>query len=79
MALAKIRTALASRITERREYRRLSAELAAFQSPAERTELDEMIGRYPAEDTRTIRQILGRQDVARQRAASVVGVTNRAA
>jgi hypothetical protein len=73
MALAKIRTALSSRLTERREYRRLSAELAAFQTPAERSELDQMLGRYSAEETHQIRQILDRQDSDRLRAASVIG------
>jgi hypothetical protein len=71
--LAKIRTALANRLTERREYRRLSAELAAFRSPAERTELDEMLSRYSTEETQTIREILDRQDQARQQTASVIG------
>ncbi len=46
MPLTKIRTALSDRLTERREYRRLSAELAAFQTPAERTELDELLERH---------------------------------
>jgi hypothetical protein len=71
--LAKIRTALTNRLTERREYRRLTSELAAFHTPSERTELDEMIGRYPAEDTWEIRMILDRQDAARQRTATVIG------
>jgi hypothetical protein len=78
--LAKIRTVLSNQLSERREHRRLRAELAAFQSPAERTELDEMLGRYSPEETREIRQILDRQDFERHRAASAIGSHhNRAA
>jgi hypothetical protein len=78
--LTKIRTVLSHRLTERREQRRLSAELASFRSPAERTELDEMLGRHSAEETRQIRQILDRQDSQRLLAASVIGSHyNRAA
>ena len=73
MPVTKIRTALSRRLTERREHRRLSAELAAFQTPAERIELDEMLNRYPAEETRQIRRILDRQELERQRAAAFVG------
>lgn len=67
MALAnRIRTAITHRSIERRAHRRLSAELAAFQTPAERAELDELIGRHSAEETREIRAILQRQDLERQ-------------
>jgi hypothetical protein len=67
------RTSLRNRRTERRAYRRLSAELAAFQTPAERTELDQMLSRHSAEETRQIREILVRQDFERQR--TVAGLT----
>lgn len=79
MPLAKIRTALSNRFIERREYRRLSAELAAFRTPAERTELEEMLSRYPVEETRLIRDILYRHDQQRQLAAAVVGSHHRVA
>jgi hypothetical protein len=59
------RTALANRRTERIAHRRLAAELAAFQTPAERTELDEVLGRHTAEETREIRAILDQQDAVR--------------
>jgi hypothetical protein len=68
-----LRSTLADRRTERLAHRRLSAELAAFQTPAERAELDEMLARHSAEETRQIREILSRQDVERQRNASVIG------
>ena len=73
MPFAKIRTTLSNRLTERREYRRLSAELAGFHTPAERTELDEMLARHSVEETRPIREILARQDYRRQRAAAAIG------
>lgn len=71
--IREIRTALANRRTERIARRRLSAELAAYQTPAERSELDQMIGRYSADETWEIREILNRQDYERQRTASGIG------
>ena len=70
-AVRGLRSTLAHRRTERIAHRRLAAELAAFQTPAERAELDEMLARYSAEDTEQIRAILNLQDFERQR--SVVG------
>jgi hypothetical protein len=67
------RTALANRRTERVAHRRLSAELAAFRSPAERTELDQLLARHSAEETREIRAILNQQDYERMRRATVLG------
>ena len=67
MAFAKrIRTAIVDHVTERREYRKLAGELAAFRTPAERAELDEVIGRHSESETRVIREILSRQDLERQ-------------
>ncbi|WP_328470249.1 hypothetical protein OHA21_04030 [Actinoplanes sp. NBC_00393] len=60
------RTALADRRTARRAHRQLSEELAAFRTAAERTELDLMLGRHTAEETREIQQILSRQDAERR-------------
>jgi maltooligosyltrehalose synthase len=74
--LAKIRearTAMAHRRTERAAHRQLSAELAAFQSPAERAELDHLLSRHSAEETREIREILNRQDYERIRRSTVLG------
>ncbi len=73
-----LKSTLAHRRTERLAHRRLSAELAAFQTPAERAELDELLSRHSAEETRQIRAILSRQDFDRQHldrlfGAAVVG------
>jgi maltooligosyltrehalose synthase len=68
-----LKSSLANRRTERLAHRRLSQELAAFQTPAERAELEEMLGRYSAEDTEQIREILHRQDYERQRTVAGVG------
>jgi hypothetical protein len=68
-----IRVTLASRRAERAARRQLSAELAAFQTPAERAELDLILGRHTREETREIREILNRQDFERQRAGNLVG------
>lgn len=65
--IREIRRERAHRRVERTAHRRLSAELAAFQTPAERAELDHVLGRYPAEQTHEIRAILNRQDYERQR------------
>ena len=74
MAFAKkIRTAIVNQAVERRAYRQLSAELAAFQTPAERAELDELIARHSPEETRQIRAILQQQDAERYWAAAGVG------
>jgi hypothetical protein len=60
------RTAISHRLAERRAHRRLSEELAAFRTAAERTELDLMLGRHSAEETREIHAILNRQDASRR-------------
>jgi hypothetical protein len=67
------RTALANRRTERAAHRRLAEELAAFQTPAERAEIDQMLGRYSPEETREIREILNRQDYERLRSSTAIG------
>jgi hypothetical protein len=68
-----LRANLAGRRTERLARRRLCAELAAFQTPAERAELDLILGRHTSEETREIREILNRQDYERQRAGNLIG------
>ena len=70
--IADVRVSLANRRTERAARRQLAAELAAFQTPAERAELDHMLGRHTAEETAQIRSILSRQDLERQHRSSVV-------
>jgi protease II len=71
--LHAVRVNLADRRTERTARRRLSAELAAFRTPAERAELDLILGRHTHEETREIRDILNRQDYERQRAGNALG------
>jgi hypothetical protein len=71
--IRQVRSTLANRRTERVAYRQLSRELAAFQSPAERAELDHLLGRHSVEETREIREILNRQDYERQRRSTVLG------
>jgi hypothetical protein len=55
------RTTLANRRTERQAHRQLSAELAAFTTAADRMELEQILDRHTAEETREIREILSRQ------------------
>ncbi|GAA4602908.1 hypothetical protein BJY16_004414 [Actinoplanes octamycinicus] len=69
--IREIRTAIVNRIAERRAHRQLSTELAAFRTAAERTELDLMLGRHTAEETREIEAILARQDAQRRYQATV--------
>jgi hypothetical protein len=64
--IREIRTSITGRLAERRAHRRLSAELAAFRTAAERTELDLVLGRHTAEETREIEAILSRQDADRR-------------
>jgi hypothetical protein len=71
--ITDVRVTLANRRTERVARRQLAAELASFVTPAERAELDHMLGRHTPEETRQIRDILTQQDLERQRKATVVG------
>jgi hypothetical protein len=67
------RTALANRRTERIAHRNLARELAAFQTPSERAEIDQFLSRHSAEETREIREILNRQDYERMRSSHALG------
>ena len=67
------RTALANYRIERRAHRQLAEELAAFQTPAERSELEQMLSRYSSDQTREIREILNRQDYQRAHRSMVLG------
>jgi hypothetical protein len=62
------RTRLAHRRTVRRADRQLAAELAAFTTAADRTELEFILDRHSPEETRQIRAILSRQDAERRHA-----------
>jgi hypothetical protein len=56
-----LRSSLAQRRTADAERRRLAQELACYQTPAERLELDLVLGRHSAEETAEIDAILSRQ------------------
>jgi maltooligosyltrehalose synthase len=71
--ISAARINLANRRTERRARRQLSAELAAFQTPAERAELDFILSRHNEADTEQIREILNQQDYERQRTRVAIG------
>lgn len=64
--IREIRTTISNRLAERRAHRQLSSELAAFRTAAERTELDLVLGRHTAEETRQIEAILNQQDAERR-------------
>jgi hypothetical protein len=51
----------------RRERRRVEHELASYATPAERRELDAILGRHSAEQVRDIEKILGAQAESRRR------------
>ena len=61
----QLMTVLSHRRTVRLARRRLSAELAAFSSAADRVELDLLLDRHDRDETQDIRSILLRQDTAR--------------
>jgi hypothetical protein len=49
----------------RRRRRRLAQEIATYRTPAERLELDLILGRHSAEDVQEIEEILRQQDAHR--------------
>ncbi len=59
----------AARAAARREHRRLVSELASYQTPAQRLELELILAQYPTKDTQEITRILRMQDTAREFAA----------
>ncbi|BCJ48893.1 hypothetical protein Asp14428_03680 [Actinoplanes sp. NBRC 14428] len=68
-----VRVNLSNRRVQRRAHRQLSAELAAFRTPAERAELDLILGRHDEAETAQIRAILNHQDYERQRTRAGAG------
>lgn len=76
--IAAARVAVREARVERAARRRLSDELAAFVTPAERAELDLLLGRHTLEETREVRAILNRQDEARRyRPSALAGYRGR--
>jgi hypothetical protein len=59
--VTSLRTSLAQRRVARTQRRRLARELAAYRTPAERLELDLILGRHSAEETAEIDAILTQQ------------------
>jgi hypothetical protein len=55
---SRVRTAVTSRVEARRARRALAREIAEYRTPAERLELDLILGRHTAEETREIDEIL---------------------
>lgn len=62
--VASVRETLATRRAERLERQRLESELAAFVTPADRLDLEAILDRHSPEETREVRAILARQDLA---------------
>jgi hypothetical protein len=56
-----LRSSLAQRRVARTKHRRLAWELASYRTPAERLELDLILGRHSAEETAEIDAILNKQ------------------
>ncbi|MET7426606.1 hypothetical protein [Dactylosporangium sp. NPDC005555] len=61
---SRVRNAVASRFEARRARRTLAREIAAYRTPAERLELDLILGRHTAEETSEIDEILRSQAAA---------------
>ena len=55
---------VAAHRAERAHHRQLAAELAAYSSPSDRTEIESIIERYSDEETRELRGILAVQAAA---------------
>lgn len=70
-AAAKVRAAVTQTTAARRERQRLERELADYNTPAQRLDLDAMISRYSPDETRHVRAILARQDLHASRRARV--------
>ena len=62
--VSTLRATLAERRVARAERQRLARELAAYSSPADRLELDLILGRHSAEEAAQVDAILNRQAVA---------------
>jgi hypothetical protein len=59
-----LRASLAQRRVARTTRRRVARELASYRTPAERLELDLVLGRHSAEETAEIDAILNKQAVS---------------
>ena len=59
--LQHLRQAVVADRQERAERHKLEQELAGFSSPAERLEIETIVGRYDSDEARDVKQILDRQ------------------
>ncbi len=59
--VTSLRTSLVQRRVARAKRRHLARELASYRTPAERLELDQVLGRHSAEEAAEINAILIRQ------------------
>ncbi len=62
--VTSLRTSIVRRRVARTKRRRLARELASYQTPAERLELDLILGRHSEEETAEIQAILSQQTAA---------------
>jgi hypothetical protein len=66
-ALTALAPTFVSRVQSRREAHQqrqtLARELAAYNTPSARLELDQIMARHTADETRLVRQLLRQQDV----------------
>jgi hypothetical protein len=60
-SVTSLRSSLAQRRVAHTKRRRTACELASYRTPAERLELDLMLGRHSAEETAEIDAILNKQ------------------
>lgn len=70
-SVSSLRSSLAQRRAARAERQRLARELSEYRTPAERLELDLILGRHSEEATADIHEILSRQTpfIAHRRSA----------
>jgi hypothetical protein len=63
--ISTLRSQLAERRLVRQRSRRLEAELASYSTPAERLELDAILGRHSAEEIAELESLLSRPALIR--------------
>jgi hypothetical protein len=63
--ISTLRTQLAARRMVRQRNKRLEAELASYNTPAQRQELEAILGRHTPEEAAQVEAILSRQATVR--------------
>jgi hypothetical protein len=64
-SIATLRESFTDRRTAREQHRQLARELATYSSESDRLDLDAILARHDADETREVRTILAQQDVTR--------------